>query len=519
MPPAKQSPLTVSIPTRSRKAGRAIRAIGVASLPDGRKPSEVGRAFLPDRKSASNSAQASRAAGAANQPVTDSQECLSYCAAAAPAPQGRAQSRPRRGCAAGESPGSFLYRCSQCSRRYTRDEVRYLCPSCGAAYRPGMPLCGVLTAEFDYDSIRRTFRKDAPDWTLFSAVAARHFPPYPVGNTPFFPARKLGAACGFKDLWIKHDGLNPSGSLKDRASFLVVAEAHRVGEDTVVTASTGNAASALAAVCAAAGRRAVIFVPATAPRAKLAQIVLSGARVVPVRGTYDDAFRLSLEYTARAGGLNRNTAYHPLTIEGKKTVGLEILEQNGWQPPDAILIPVGDGVILSGVHKAFCDLKAAGLIARLPRLICVQARTSDAIHRYIRTGTCRPAARPATVADSISVSVPSNAHLARAAVKESGGLSVTVSDAEILRAQRTLASTSGVFAEPAAAATAAALPKLRDARELAPRDRIVLLITGHGLKDIDAALRGVRIPPPVEPRLDAAMEFLRRDRTRRRGRT
>ena len=219
---------------------------------------------------------------------------------------------------------------------------------------------GVLSVEFDYDAIKKQFDKRNPDWSLFSAVEEKYFPPLPVGETPYFKSAALGKEFGFDDVWIKNDGLNPSGSLKDRASFLVVAEANRLGEKTVVTASTGNAASALAAVCAAAGVRAVIFVPEKAPKAKLVQMLLHGACVIPVRGTYDDAFRVSLEYTSSKGGLNRNTAYHPLTIEGKKTVGLEIFRQNKWEIPDAILVPVGDGVIISGVYKAFYDLKAAG---------------------------------------------------------------------------------------------------------------------------------------------------------------
>ena len=219
----------------------------------------------------------------------------------------------------------FLYRCTTCGKTYQRDEVRYLCPVCAKDYRPGIPLVGVLTVEFDYAAIKRRFRKQSPDWSLFSAVESKHYPPYPHGNTPFFPAAALGKALGFEDIWLKNDGLNPSASLKDRASFLVVAEANRLKEPCIVTASTGNAASALAAVCATApGKQAIILVPETAPKAKLVQMVLYGARVIPVNGTYDDAFRLSLEYTARKGGLNRNTAYHPLTIEGKKTVGLEI---------------------------------------------------------------------------------------------------------------------------------------------------------------------------------------------------
>jgi threonine synthase len=397
----------------------------------------------------------------------------------------------------------FLYQCSTCGKLYQRDEVRYLCPDCAKHYRPGIPLVGVLLAQFDYVAIRRRFKMRNPDWSLFSAVEEKHYPPYPVGQTPFFPVAALGKELGFNNVWLKNDGLNPSASLKDRASFLVVAEANRLKEPFIVTASTGNAASALAAVCAAAGKQAIIFVPESAPKAKLVQMVLYGARVIPVRGSYDDAFRLSLEYTTRKGGLNRNTAYHPLTIEGKKTVGLEIYQQNAFKAPDVILVPVGDGVIISAVFKAFCDLKAAGLITRLPRLVCVQAERSAAIHHYIRSGKYRDARRPSTIADSISVSVPSNAHLARKAVLESRGFSLTVTDREILRGQRFLAEKTGVFAEPAAAATVAALKKLRTSELLGRKEQIVLLITGHGLKDVDAAMKTIRIPASIEPTIEA----------------
>jgi threonine synthase len=397
----------------------------------------------------------------------------------------------------------FLYQCTTCGKLYHRDEVRYLCPDCAKEYRPGIPLVGVLSAQFDYAAIRKRFKKASPDWSLFSAVEDKHYPPYPFGNTPYFKASSLGQALGFENVWLKNDGLNPSASLKDRASFLVVAEANRLKEPSIVTASTGNAASALAAVCAAAGKQAIIFVPESAPRAKLVQMVLYGARVIPVKGSYDDAFRLSLEYTTRKGGLNRNTAYHPLTIEGKKTVGLEIYQQNGFKVPDAILVPVGDGVIISGVFKAFYDLKTAGLIARLPRLVCVQAQRSAAIHHYIRSGKYHDAKRPDTIADSISVSIPSNAHMARKAVLESHGFSVTVTDKEILRGQRILAERAGVFAEPAAAATVAALKKLRGSDLLGRKEQIVLLITGHGLKDVEAAMKTIRIPASIEPTLEA----------------
>ncbi len=408
----------------------------------------------------------------------------------------------------------FIYQCSNCGKRNQRDAVRYLCPLCARDYHPGIPLIGVLSAQFDYDEIRRKFRKDKPDWNLFSAVEEKFFPPIPVGNTPFFQSAALGAKLGFANVWIKNDGLNPSASLKDRASFLVVAEATRLKEQTIVAASTGNAASALAAICAAAGKRALIFVPENAPRAKLVQMILYGATVVPVRGTYDEAFRLSLEYTARRGGLNRNTAYHPLTIEGKKTVGLEIWRQNHWRAPDAILVPTGDGVIISGVHKAFCDLKAAALISRLPRLVCVQAEKSNAIHHYVESGVYENAAHPDTIADSISVSIPANAHLARRAILESGGFSITVSDHEILAGQRTLAAKTGVFAEPASSTVVAALKKLRGSKRLGRHEQIVLLITGHGLKDVEAAMGGIQLPKAVEPTL-AAVEVVLRARAKK----
>ena len=376
----------------------------------------------------------------------------------------------------------FSYRCTDCGRTYSRDEVRYLCPVCGKAYRPGIPLLGVLEAVFDYEAIHQAFDRSHPDWNLFCPVETEFHPPLNVGNTPLGRVDRLGAELGLGSLWVKNDGLNPSGSLKDRASFLVVAEARRLGMELIVAASTGNAASALAAVCASTDTKALIFVPEKAPKAKLVQMVLYGAQVVPIQGTYADAFALSLEYTDQRGGLNRNTAYHPLTIEGKKTAGLEIWAQLGYQVPEAILVSVGDGVILGGVHKAFVDLKRAGLIDRLPRLIGVQAETSDAIHRYVESGVYSDATNPTTRADSISVTCPSNAHGARRAILESQGLTLTVTDEEILAAQAQLAGRTGVFTEPAGATALAGLVKLQAGPDrLTGPGPVVILATGHGL--------------------------------------
>jgi threonine synthase len=402
----------------------------------------------------------------------------------------------------------FLYRCTLCGSTYSRDDVRYLCPNCGRGYTPGKPLEGVLEVLFDAADLCAAANSGTPDEDMFLPVEREFFPPLPVGQTPFMPVPRLGKELNCTHLHLKNDAANPSGSLKDRASFLVVAEARRLGARKIVAASTGNAASALAAVCASVGLEAVIFVPASAPRGKLAQMILYGATVVLVEGTYDDAFSLSMQYTTEVGGLNRNTAYHPLTIEGKKTAGLEIFRQNRNAVPDVIVVPVGDGVIISGVHKAFLDLRTAGIIERLPRLLGVQAEHSDAIDRFVRTGKYSDAPSPVTIADSISVRTPSNAYLARKAIVDSGGSTVTISDAEILSSQQLLARTTGVFAEPAAAASVAGLRKALEKGILGGRESIVLLITGHGLKDVDAALKGVTVPHPVPPDLESARKYL-----------
>lgn len=376
--------------------------------------------------------------------------------------------------------------------------MKYLCPDCENNYVPGNPLRGVLSVEFNYDVLSRAFDKRIPCWDMFLPIESKFLPNYPVGNTPFHKADILSKYLGLQNLWIKNDGLNPSGSLKDRASYLIVAEANRLDESEIVAASTGNAASSLSSVCAAAGKKAIIYVPASAPRAKMLQNILCGAKVIPVNGTYDDAFKLSLEHTKEKGGLNRNTAYHPFTIEGKKTVGLEIFAQNGFKVPDAILVPVGDGVIISGVYKAFYDLMKTGLTDKLPKIICVQAENSSAIHTYIETGEYENLKSSNTVADSISVCAPSNAHMARKAVLESKGFSMVVNDEEIMDGQKILAEKSGVFAEPSASVTVAALQKIKELELFSPDEQIVLLVTGHGLKDIETPLKNITIPEAIE---------------------
>jgi threonine synthase len=330
--------------------------------------------------------------------------------------------------------------------------------------------------------------------------------PLTIGGTPLHRARRLGATAGLENVWLKDETGNPSASIKDRASAVALLRAVATDADTVAVASTGNAGSSTACLAAAMGLRAVVFVPETAPAAKLTQALAYGARVLAVRGSYDDAYDLCLHACEECGWFNRSTGFNPFTREGKKTSSFEIWEQLG-EVPDRVIVPTGDGNILSGIWKGWRDLHAAGLIDRLPRIDCAQSAGSAAICQTvgrIRASGQDPDWRSvdiasvaaSTVADSISVDQPRDGLAAARAVIESGGEAVTVSDDEILAAIGELASTAGVFAEPAAAAPWAAAKQLAGDGRIDKHETVVLLVTGNGLKDVAAVPVGK--PEPVD---------------------
>jgi threonine synthase len=409
----------------------------------------------------------------------------------------------------------FHFRCSECGLELTERPGLYVCPTCSGKQAPAGVTRGVL--EIVIDDLPTAWpeaRPGSPEFlTAFLPISnPDHLPPLPVGDTPLLAAPMLRRELGMKRLWLKDDTRNPSGSTKDRASQLVVAKAIESGAKTIAAASTGNAATALAAVAASAGLRAVVFVPAGAPPAKLIQMLSYGAEVLPVAGSYDDAFELSLAACKRFGWINRNTAFNPFTIEGKKTAALEIAAAMAPEPPDAIIVTAGDGVITAGLAKGFADLEAAGLIARRPRLIVVQPEGTSAIATALRNGADEivPVPGAASIADSLTVEAPRNAILCLREVRASNGAGVIVSDDAILAAIPRLARLTGVFAEPAAAAALAGLEGAL-AEGLVDRDeRVVLMITGSGLKDIAAATRALEVPEPIEPTIDAVMARLAR---------
>ncbi len=408
----------------------------------------------------------------------------------------------------GHAMAAFSFVCSECDARFPEHEVRYVCPRCAREQTPGGPTRGVLRIELASLPSRLCAADLVDPEALVGWLPVdepTHFPPLPVGGTPLVPVPRLARLLGLGHLWLKDDTRNPSGSTKDRASLLVVAKARQYGYTTVACASTGNAAAALACLAAAAGLEAVVFVPAAAPRAKLVQMAAYGARLIRVNGSYDQAFEVCLDACERFGWYNRNTAFNPFTIEGKKTAALEIAASLAPAAPDVVVVPVGDGVIVAGVAKGFRDLVRAGLLERPPRLLAVQPQGSSAIARALRTGavSVEPHLGAESVADSLVVATPRNGAMALAEVRGSGGGAVVVTDQAIGAAMGRLAATTGVFAEPAGAATLAGLEAALAEGLVRREERIVLLITGTGLKDVPAAARAITLPAPVSPRLEA----------------
>ncbi|MBL7067132.1 MAG: threonine synthase [Candidatus Marinimicrobia bacterium] len=380
---------------------------------------------------------------------------------------------------------NFYYTCSECGRKYNITPDIMVCPECSKMQEPDKPLRGIL------EVILRGKTDKKLSLTGFLPVDNKYFPNIPVGNTPLWKPAILDKELGFPNLFIKDDTRNLTGSLKDRASYLVAAFAKREGIREIVVASTGNAASSMAGVGAAAGLNITIFLPESAPRAKMVQSLQYGARVIMVAGNYDRAFDLSLEFSRKSKNvLSRNTAYNPLTIEGKKTVSLEIY-QTLKRSPDFVFVPTGDGVILGGVYKGFRDLQKLGFIETIPTIIAVQAEGSDAICKAFQRGEFIELDAH-TVADSISVGIPRNGYYALKQLKQYNGKCLTVSDEEILIAQKELSSKAGLFTEPAAAASYAGFLNIR--AEIPNDATVVLLATGNGLKDIDSAIKGIEFP-------------------------
>lgn len=396
----------------------------------------------------------------------------------------------------------FIYQCVDCGAEYGPQELIYLCPACSKHQADGKPPVGVLKLLYSYERIRSMIKsfqqlKEERYLSVLPISSAKSLPNLRIGDTPLYKKENLeGEELPFS-FFLKDDAQNPTFSFKDRASALVSAFARERGFDTLVAASTGNAGSSLAGICANQGQKAVIIVPETAPIAKLTQIMMYGAKLVPVKGNYDQAFDVSIRATAHFGWYNRNTAYNPLTIEGKKTVAFELFDQLGQQLPDRVFVPVGDGVILSGVYKGFEDLMLLGFTDRMPCIVAVQSSGSDNLVRNLTGGfDVKPSH---TIADSISVDIPRNFNMAKQFIGKYAGEALSVDDDAILHASAVLARETGIFTEPASAAAFAALLYFKETKLLPPGSCNVVLLTGSGLKDLNAMQPVIKMPQPIDP--------------------
>jgi threonine synthase len=406
----------------------------------------------------------------------------------------------------------FYYRCVNCGREYHDNEVRYLCPECSRNQNPEEAPEGVLKVVYPYEKIKEKY----PDFQslkasgfldLYPVKSLESFPPLRVGQTPFYSIHRLNGTNLKEKLYLKDDSLNPTYSFKDRASALVAAFAKERNIQTIITASTGNAGSSLAGICASTGQKAIVLVPEKAPLAKLTQIVMYGAQIVPVKGTYDDAFDLSVKATEKFGWYNRNTAFNPMTIEGKKSVAFELFDQMNETVPDRIFVPVGDGVIISGVYKGFEDLLELGLIDRMPIMVAVQSSGSDNLVRNAFSSTTEFRSSN-TLADSISVDIPRNFHMAKQFLQKYQGEVLAVDDDAILQASKQLSSNTGLFSEPAAATAFAGYLHYHQHHKLAPDSKNIVLLTGSGLKDLNAVQKVITLPAAISPDLSELQNLI-----------
>ena len=400
--------------------------------------------------------------------------------------------------------------------------VKYAqCVKCGKIYEatPNLTNCqcgGILDIIYDYDYIKTILtkeklaaRRDNSMWRYRELLPVEEDTPNTplrVGWSPLYEADTLAKQLGIKKLYVKDDGINPTASLKDRASAMAVAKAREAGAKVIACSSTGNAASSLAGNAAAAGLKTYIFVPSRAPKGKVAQLMTFGATVISVQGSYEETFELSKQAIDKWGWYNRNAAINPYLSEGKKTVALEIMEQLDWKAPDYIAISVGDGCTIAGLWKGLKDLYAIGFIDKLPRLISAQAEGCCPLNRAIETGEPWHPMEENTLADSIAVGVPRNADKALMAIRESNGLTVNVSDEEIMAAQKLLGRTCGVFGEPAGVTGAAGLKKLCEQGKIPADATVVSVVTGNGLKDVANAIKACGEPISIPSDMDLLLK-------------
>ncbi len=403
------------------------------------------------------------------------------------------------------------YRCTICDQTFDYKGDILTCPTCGEK--------GILDIEYDYQAMKKfvdiNYFKNQDDFSMW-----RYAPLLPIerkhvhemlkiGWTPLYRANKLEKTLNIKELYIKDEGVNPSASLKDRASGVAVLKALEQGYHTVSCSSTGNAASSLACHAARMGLKSVIFVPKRAPIGKLNQLLIYGSNVISVDGDYKDTFQLSKLAIDHYDWYNRNAAINPNLVEGKKTVALEIAEQLNFYPTDWVCVSVGDGCTIAGVYKGFYDFFQLGLINRIPRLLGVQSTgCSPFVDAYLNSEPMKEAEEN-TIADSISVGIPRNPIKAQRAVLLSNGAWIAVTDEHILKSMKMLGSKEGIFGEPAGVTALAGLEEALKTGIIKPNESVTVIMTGNGLKDPVNAQKAVKAPVLLKPKLEELKQYMK----------
>jgi len=395
--------------------------------------------------------------------------------------------------------------CINCHEKYEIDDIVYFCRKCG----------DILEIKLDFDRATESLKKGEWQKTPLSVWRYRDLMPIHEttklvtlneGGTGLHRSERLGEELGLRNLYIKNEGENPTGSFKDRGMTVGVTKAVELGARHVICASTGNTSASLAAYAARAGIKCTVLIPSgKIAFGKLSQAMIHGAKVLQVKGNFDEALEFVLKLAEKHKSIYLLNSINPFRIEGQKSLGYEICEQLNYDAPDRLIVPVGNAGNISAIWKGFSEFYKLGLIKELPKMTGIQAAGSAPIAQAIKSHSSKiiPVAKPETVATAIRIGAPVSWKKAMNAIVESHGTAETVTDAEILDAQKLLARIEGIFVEPASASSIAGLKKLVRTGIINKDERIVCVTTGHGLKDPDTAVNMSEKPIEVDAEMSA----------------
>ena len=394
--------------------------------------------------------------------------------------------------------------CVHCGAEYPPDAIVYNCEKCGH----------LLAVKYDLDDITVTHeelqKRPISVWRYKEFLPVRIEPvSLQEGGTPLYHLKRLGEELGLKNLYAKHEGMNPSGSFKDRGMTLGVSMAKQLGKNIVACASTGNTSASMAVYAAKAGMPAVVLLPAGhVALGKVAQALMHGAKVISIRGNFDRALEMVHELCV-SHGIYLLNSINPYRLEGQKTIGFEAVDQLGCVP-DRFVLPVGNAGNISAVYKGLCEWKDIGYIDSLPKMTGIQAAGSMPIVNAVKNNlpVVEVEQNPETVASAIRIGAPVNAEKAIRAIRETGGTAESVTDEEILAMQRDLARKGGIGVEPASAASVAGIKKMAEQGLLDKDEKIVCVVTGHLLKDPETVIKQCAPPIEIDPTIEALLSVL-----------